>query len=146
MNSLEVRDLSEVDNNIPKLHEFKPLRSVGIQLPSHTSEVSPASIFKFFDANVFKDICDASNQYAEVHKSKPMYCHYSTMKAEDFYAMVGILVHLGYRKIICGVAQVFAMTLLFRRFLAEINLKVSLHSYILWMQLQKKFWQMKGIN
>ena len=46
-------------------------------------------------------ICDATNEYAEQQKDKHpvMYRYFSPMTPDDFYALVGIFVHLGYRKI-----------------------------------------------
>ena len=46
-------------------------------------------------------ICDATNEYAERQKDKHpvMYRYFSPMTPDDFYALVGIFVHLGYRKI-----------------------------------------------
>ena len=78
------------------------MRSVGAHLPSSICEPSPADLFKlFFDEEIVQRICDASNEYAERNKtSRPaMYRYYKQMTIEDFYALVGIFIHLGYRKI-----------------------------------------------
>ena len=78
------------------------MRSVGAHLPSSICEPSPADLFKlFFDEEIVQSICDASNEYAERNKtSRPaMYRYYKQMTIEDFYALVGIFIHLGYRKI-----------------------------------------------
>ena len=55
----------------------------------------------YFDDNIVQQICDASNEYAERNKDKKkqMYQYFKKMTREDFYAIVGTLVHLGYRKI-----------------------------------------------
>ena len=97
-----MKKLSENDSNVPKLHSFQPLRSVGVHLPPCPSDPSPATLFKmYFDDNIVKQICDASNEYAERNKDKKkqMYQYFKKMTREDFYAIVGTLVHLGYRKI-----------------------------------------------
>ena len=93
--------MTAIDNEVPDLHEFKPSRSVGVHLPSRSGEWPPYELFKlFFDSEIVNMICDASNEYAERNKSKRrvMYSYYRSM-TPDFYKIVGILIHLGYRKI-----------------------------------------------
>ena len=101
-NNFTVHELSEMDLNVPKGHEFKPLRSIGPHLPSCIEVSSPAELFKqYFDLDIVQKICDATNEYAERNKDKHpvMYWYFSPMTPDDFYALVGIFVHLGYRKI-----------------------------------------------
>ena len=46
-------------------------------------------------------ICDASNEHAERNKNKytRTYSYFRKMEPSDFYSLVGIIVHLCYRKI-----------------------------------------------
>lgn len=91
----------EVDFKVPKTHPFQPLRPVGPHLPATIQVSSPAELFKlYFDSGIVVRICDATNEYAERNKEKAvMYRYYTPMTPDDFYAFVGIFVHLGYRKI-----------------------------------------------
>jgi hypothetical protein len=96
-----VFDLTDIDSKVPQIHIFNPSRTVGAHVP-YDNEITPADLFKlFFDSKIVQDICDASNEYAELKKSSrsTMYRYYKQMVPEDFYALVGVLVHLGYRKI-----------------------------------------------
>lgn len=55
-----------------------------------------STLFKmYFDENIVQQICDASNEYAERNKDKKkeMYRFSKEMTCDDFYAMVGIIVH-----------------------------------------------------
>ena len=99
---LPVRQLSEMDDNIPKSHSFEPVRPVGVHLPAEVGEVSPEKLFKlYFSSDIVQYICAASNESAErVKCTKPgMYKYYKGMSEDDFYKVVGILIHLGYRRI-----------------------------------------------
>ena len=51
--------------------------------------------------NLVGMICRASNEYAKLNKDKSptMYSYYNEMTPDDFYKLVGIFIHLGYRKI-----------------------------------------------
>ena len=98
----DICDLTTVDNDVPSLHQFNPSRSVGVHLPLHSEDWSPEELFKvYFDSEIVNMICDASNEYAERNKNKypVMYSYFRKMEPIDFYNLVGILVHLGYRKI-----------------------------------------------
>ena len=48
-----------------------------------------------------KNLCKASNEYAEFLKDKKpvMYKYFGGMNPDNFYKLVGILIHFGYRKI-----------------------------------------------
>ena len=99
---LDICDLTTVDNDVPSLHQFNPSRSVGVHLPLHSEDWSPEELFKlYFDSEIVNMICNASNEYAERNKNKypVMYSYFRKMEPIDFYNLVGILVHLGYRKI-----------------------------------------------
>ena len=102
-NNFEVHDLSEVDNGIRQYHDFQPSRSVGVQnVPSNFEELTPADLFKlYFDSAIVDVICSASNEYAERNKSNypTMYAYFREMTPDNFYKVIGILIHLGYRKI-----------------------------------------------
>ena len=95
----DICDLTTVDNDVPSLHQFNPSRSVGVHLPLHSEDWSPEELFK--DSEIVNMICDASNEYAERNKNKypVMYSYFRKMEPIDFYNLVGILVHLSYRKI-----------------------------------------------
>lgn len=98
----DIHDLTTIDNDVPSLHTFNPSRSPGVHLPMHSEDWSPEEIFKlYFDSEIIKLICNASNEYAERNKKKypQMYSYFRKMEPHDFYNLVGILVHLGYRKI-----------------------------------------------
>ncbi len=99
---LQVCDLSSKDTNVPQKHDFKPLRPVGPHLHSHAVTYSPAALFKlYFDSDIVQKICDATNEYAERNKEKcpTMYGYFSKFEPDDFFSVVGILIHLGYRRI-----------------------------------------------
>ena len=52
---------------------------------------------------IVQSIMDASNEYAEQSKDNHpvMFQYYIRMTSEDFYLLVGVFVHMGYRKIPC---------------------------------------------
>ncbi len=100
--NFDIHDLTTVDKHVPSLHNFNPSRSPGVHLPLLSEEWSPEELFRlYFDSAIVKVICDASNEYAERNKNRyvQMYCYFRKMEPHDFYNLVGILVHLGYRKI-----------------------------------------------
>ncbi len=100
--SFLIHDLSKVDTSIPKTHNFHPSRSAGAHLSIDIGELTPADIFKlYFDSVIVQKICDSTNEYAEIHKiARPtMYRYFKQMVPDDFYALVGILIHMGYRRI-----------------------------------------------
>lgn len=97
-----MHELSELDLNVPSGHEFKLLQSIRPHLPSCIEVSSPAELFKlYFGLDIVQKICDATNEYAERQKDKHpvMYRFFSLMTPDNFYALIGIFVHLGYRKI-----------------------------------------------
>lgn len=101
-NEADVCELSKIDDNIPVKIDFKPSRSVGPHLPPRASSYSPASLFKlYFDFDIVQKICDSSNEYAERNKYKrpTMYRYFERMEPDKFFAVVGILIHLGYKRI-----------------------------------------------
>ena len=96
----QVHDLLDVDNDVPKTHDF---RAAGACLPSGFSvEPSPADLFQlFFDNKIVQKICDATNEYAERQKTKrpTMHRYFKNMIPGDFYALMRVFIHLGYRRI-----------------------------------------------
>ena len=96
----QVHDLLDVDNDVPKTHDF---RAAGACLPSGFSvEPSPADLFQlFFDNKIVQKICDATNEYAERQKTKrpTMHRYFKNMIPDDFYALMRVFIHLGYRRI-----------------------------------------------
>lgn len=100
---IEICDLTKIDNGVPQRFDFVPKRPVGVHnIPSNFEEITPGDLFKlYFDSTVVDYICSASNEYAERNKSKypTMYAYLRQMTPEVFYKFVGILLHLGYRKI-----------------------------------------------
>ena len=71
-------------------------------MSSGSSELSPANPFPFEMYFNDQEICDSNNnEYAEQNedKLKQMYRYLKRMMPEDFYATVGIIIHLGYHKI-----------------------------------------------
>ncbi len=94
--------LSDTDSKVPKTHTFNPAREVGPHLPSNIDITSPIDIFKlYFDENIVQVIISATNEYAEKMKDvkKSMYRNFQEMTADNFFAVVGIFIHMGYRKI-----------------------------------------------
>ena len=82
--------------------QFSPSQPPGLYIPSEVDTSNPEAIFKlFFDKQIVEYICKCSNEYAELNKDKKavMYSYYNNMCTEDFYKMVAILIHLGYKKI-----------------------------------------------
>ena len=51
--------------------------------------------------DLVQSICDATNEYAELQKNNhpTMYQFFKHMVPDDFHALVGIFVHLGYHRI-----------------------------------------------
>ena len=111
--------------------QFSPSQPPGLYIPSEVDTSNPEAIFKlFFDKQIVEYICKCSNEYAELNKDKKavMYSYYNNMCTEDFYKMVAILIHLGYKKI-PGIAwhgkvQVFVMINLFLKYSVVTSLKV----------------------
>ena len=98
---LEVKDLN-CKETCPRSFPFTPSRSVGVHLPADINTSSPESLFKlFFDDEIIRTICKASNEYAHLMKdTKPvMYGYYKRMVGVDLYNLIGIIIHLGYCKI-----------------------------------------------
>ena len=70
-------------------------------MPPNT-ECSERGLFElYFSEEVVEEICCCSNEYAEANKDKKPYAYkyYKSMTKEDFYKLVGLLIHFGYRKI-----------------------------------------------
>ena len=93
LKKFQVPDLLDVDNDVPKTHDFKPLRAAGACLPSgYSVEPSPTDLFQlFFDNEIVQKICNATNEYAERQKTKrpTMHCYFKNMFPDDFYALMG---------------------------------------------------------
>ena len=63
---LAAHELSKEDLNVPKGHEFKPLRSIGPHLPSCIVS-SQAELFKlYFDSDIVQKIRYATNEYEKI--------------------------------------------------------------------------------
>ena len=99
---MDVVDLSCEDKNVPPSFPFDPPRPSGVYIPEDVDPNSPIELFKlFFDAEIVDYICNASNEYVESEKEKrpAMYCYYKSMTRNDFYKLLGVIIHLGYRRI-----------------------------------------------
>ena len=99
--SLVVKEL-DCQDTCPPPFPFIPPRSVGVHLLADINPNCAESLFKlFFNDVVIQMICKASDEYAELHKdTKPViYSYYKGMLSADLYKLIGIIVHLGYRKI-----------------------------------------------
>ena len=99
---MDVEELTKQDGNVPSTFPFTPRRQPGMYLLQSIDPTSPEALFKlFFDAAIVDSICKASDEYAETQKEKKpiMYGYYKGMTREDFYKLVGIIIHLGYRRI-----------------------------------------------
>ena len=101
--TLTAKELGTKDDHAPSPFPFSPRRTPpGMFLPYSTNPESPESLFKlFFDATIVDHICQSSNEYAEAQKEKKpvMYSYYKGMTSEDLYKLLGIIIHLGYRRI-----------------------------------------------
>ena len=90
-----------VKTDVPrKLFPFIPITSPGFYLPHGTSTSDPEMLFRlFFNSDIMNYIYKASNEYAESLKDKRTvtYEDYKSMKPVDFFKVVGILIHLGYK-------------------------------------------------
>lgn len=96
---LDVFDLNCEDKNIPPSFHFDPPCPSGVYIPEDVDPNSPIELFKlFFDAEIVDYICSASNEYAESEKEKrpAMYHYYKSMTRNDFYKLLGVIIHLGY--------------------------------------------------
>ena len=100
---LDVKKLTEKDGGVPSTIPFTPRRHPpGMFLPQSIDPNSPEALFKlYFDATIVNQICKTSNEYAETQEEKKpvMYSYYKDMTSEDLYKMVGIIIHLDYRRV-----------------------------------------------
>ena len=99
---LPVKNICVKTDAIKKDFTFDPVRPEGFHIPSEINASNPEDLFKlFFDKSIVEYICNSSNEYAELLKdTKPvMYKYYNNMSTDDFYKMVAIFIHLGYKKI-----------------------------------------------
>ena len=99
---LPVKNICTKTDTIKEDFTFAPAQLEGFHIPSEVDTSNPEDLFKlFFDKTIVDYICNSSNEYAECHKDdKPvMYKYYNNMSSEDFYKMVSIFMHLGYKKI-----------------------------------------------
>ena len=81
---------------------FTPIIAPGYYLPDNTDTSDPESLFKlFFSDDIVAYICKASDEHADLlqDRRKVMYKYYKGMSPEDFYKMVALLIHFGYKKI-----------------------------------------------
>ena len=81
---------------------FDPPRPSSVYIPEDVDPNSPIELFKlFFDAEIVDYICNTSNEYAESEKEKrpAMYRYYKSMTKNDLYKLLGVIIHLGYRRI-----------------------------------------------
>ena len=79
-----------------------PSTQPGFYLPVDIETSDPESLFKlFFSQDIAEYICKASDEYADLlrDRRKVMYEYYKRMAVEDFYKMVALLIHFGYKKI-----------------------------------------------
>ena len=89
------------DSGYTNKFAFSPNRDAGIYLPPN-SDTSERGLFElFFSDDMVAEICRCSDEYAQDMKDKKPYAykHYKSMTKEDFYKLVGIIIHFGYRKI-----------------------------------------------
>ena len=99
---LTLNDISTPDAGYTGKLSFSPSRTVGTHLPDNITDTSEAAVFKlFFDAHIVQEICRCSDEYAEQLKEKKpvMYRYYKGMSPETFDKLIGIILHLGYRRI-----------------------------------------------
>ena len=99
---LPIINICNKTDEIQKDFAFTPTRPEGLYIPDGVDTSNLEDLFKlFFDEEMVDYICKSSNEYAEVLKdTKPvMYKYYNNMSPVDFYKMVAILIHLGYKRI-----------------------------------------------
>ena len=88
-------------DTVKEVFPFTPVYPAGFHLPSGVDTSNPEALFKlFFGNDILEYICKASNEYAESLKEKKptMYKYYTSMTTEDFYQLVAIFIHFGYKK------------------------------------------------
>lgn len=89
--------------DVPKdIFPFTPVTSPGMYLPDNTDSSDPETLFRlFFSDDIVDYICRASDEYADSlqDRRKVMYKYYKRMSPEDFYKVVALLIHFGYKKI-----------------------------------------------
>ena len=99
---LPVKDICTKTDVVKEDFTFAPDRPEGFYTPSEVDTSNPEELFKlFFDKQIVEYICKSSDEYADCHKDdKPvMYKYYDKMSIDDFYKLVAIFIHLGYKKI-----------------------------------------------
>lgn len=99
---LPVKDICNKTDVVKEDFTFAPDRPEGFFIPSEVDTSNPEELFKlFFNKDIVEYICKSSDEYAECHKDdKPvMYKYYDMMSTDDFYKLVAIFIHLGYKKI-----------------------------------------------
>ena len=98
---LKIESIAKTDS-VTTIFPFTPTTPPGYYLPDGTDTSDPESLFKlFFSDDIVAYICKASDEYADLlqDRRKVMYKYYKGMSTEDFYKMVAILIHFGYKKI-----------------------------------------------
>ena len=90
----------------------------GFYIPSEVDTSNLEELFKlFFDKQIVEYICKSSDEYADCHKDDKPVMYYDKMSIDDFYKLVAIFIHLGYKKIPkYRIVQVCAMILLSQKY------------------------------
>ena len=99
---LKIESILTKTDLVTTIFPFTPTTAPGYYLPDNTDTSDPESLFKlFFSDDIVAYICKASNEYADLlqDRRKVMYKYYKGMSPEDFYKMVALLIHFGYKKI-----------------------------------------------
>lgn len=99
---LPIESILTKTDAVKELFPFTPVTSPGFYVPDNIDMSDPESLFKlFFSDDIVGYICRASDEYADMlqDRRKVMYSYYKRMSPEDFYRMLAILIHFGYKKI-----------------------------------------------
>ena len=99
---LEVKDICTKTDVVKEDFPFMPVQPSGFHLPPGIDISSPEELFKlFFGAEIVEYICKATNEYAESLKEKKpvMYKYFNSMSSKEFYKLLAIFIHFGYKKI-----------------------------------------------
>ena len=138
---LEVVNICTKTDVVKEVFPFMPERTAGFHLPTDIDTSNPEALFKlYFGNDIVEYICKASNEYAESLKEKKptMYKYYASMTTDDFYKLVAIFIHFGYKKVPrCRLAW-NASSLCYDPFIAQIMSRNKFESFMAFLHIVDK--------
>jgi len=99
---LPIKNILTTTDAPKEVFPFIPVTQPGFYLPDATDTSDPETLFKlFFSDDIVGYICRASDEYVALlqDRRKVMHKYYKRMTPEDFFRMVALLIHFGYKKI-----------------------------------------------